>query len=162
MPLFYLKSLFQPVDSGPEKDPDPGKKGKGRGPGIVGLDPDLARRCDFWLPSLEIACFETAESWPHRISPNFDPLPPPYDLASQDSLLLSAEGDGEIGELLFELVKWTIAPPPIDLTVEEAGGVFRCPNNTRFSFRSNNILVPDGQWKLQLLSLITRDSVYSM
>jgi hypothetical protein len=162
MPLFYLKSLFQSVDSDPEKVSDSGKKGKGRGSGIVGLSPDLARRSDFRLPSLEIACFETAESWPKRILPNSEPLPPPFNRVSQDSLMLSTVGDGEIGELFFELVKWTIAPPPIDLTVEETGGEFRCPNNTEFSFRSNGIWVPNGRWKLNLLSLITSDSLYSM
>ena len=39
-------------------------------------------------------------------------------------ILLSADSGEKLGELLFRLVEWIIAPPTIDLTLEELEGPF--------------------------------------
>jgi hypothetical protein len=62
--------------------------------------------------------------------------------------------DGEkLGDLLFRLVKWMIAPPAIDLTVEGPGERFQVPEGT-------SLLPSRDQIPLDILSLVAANTSY--
>lgn len=145
--VISFKGYTQPVSS---KSAD---KGKGREPGIVGFAPNPPQEPPFTLPSVEIASHNSAQLWPNRISPNNEPTPRPYRPRSPVRIILSADTDEKLGDLLFRFVQWKIAPPAIDLTVDGIGEVFAPPEDTVLS-PSSEEMPPD------LLFLL--DATYSM
>lgn len=123
----HSKDILQPVSS---KSVD---KGKGREPGIVGFAPNPPQEPPFTLPSVEIASQNSTQLWPTRISPSGEPTPRPYQPRGSVGILLGADTDEKLGDLLFRFVEWKIAPPAIDLTVDGLGGVFTPPEGTIIS-----------------------------
>ena len=130
-------------------------KGKARAPGIIGLAPNWPQEPPFTLPSINVACQDAAGLWPNRISPNDEVIPQRYGKVSAVGILLSADSGEKLGELLFRLVEWIIAPPTIDLTLEELEGPFIPPAGTILSPTTDEI--PPG-----LLPLIADNTTYSM
>ena len=147
-PFCSISLLQSPVIS------DPGGKGKGRTAGIIGLGQYRSQQPRFDLPSIDISCDNSARFWPGRISPGSQTTPQLRQGNSPVAVLLSADSGKQLGNLLFKLVEWIMAPPTIDLELEEFGGDFQPPAGTILSPNSSRI--PDES------PLISENSTYSM
>lgn len=105
---------------------------------------------------MDIACRNSSELWPKRISPNSLRTPEPHEQPSTVGMVLTAETGGRLATLLLKLIEWMVRPQ-IDLTCEE--GEVR----TTFEPPANTAITPTGnQVPSDILVLIAENTIYSM
>ena len=131
------------------------EKGKGRAAEVIGFSPRPSQPT-FHLPSLAVACLDSAEHWPKRILPgNLDsPEPCQFRLKDKDQVSLGAKTAVQLGDLLLKLIEWTLVPH-IDLTGEQLEMGFQPPPDT-------TVLLSGSKLPSKVIFLIADSTAYSV
>ena len=110
----------------------------------------------FHLPSLAVACLDSDDHWPKRISPGNLATPEPcqFHLGDQHQVTLGTKTAVQLGDLLLKLIEWTLVPH-IDLTREQPEMGFQPPDDT-------TVLLSGSKLPAKVIFLVAESTAYSV